>query len=56
MPTTGDIAMDYSVEKDVIYVGGQPSQLCFTMDGLGVISNKGLVGIEGTYIKEAEAE
>ena len=52
MPLNGDMAMDYTVENGIIYVGGQPSQLCFTMDGLGVISNKGNLGIEGTYIKQ----
>ena len=56
MPLSGDMAMDYSVENDVIYVGGQPSQMCFTVDGIGVISNKGLVGIEGTYVKQVSGE
>lgn len=52
MPLNGDMAMDYSVENGIIYVGGQPSQMCFTMDGLGIISNKGNLGIEGTYVKQ----
>lgn len=56
VPLNGDLAMDYTVENGVIYVGSQPSQLCFTMDGLGVISNKGNLGIEGTYIKQVAGE
>lgn len=56
MPMNGDMAMDYSVENGIIYVGGQPSQMCFTIDGLGVISNKGSLGIEGTYVKQVAAE
>jgi hypothetical protein len=56
MPLNGDMAMDYTVEDNIIYVGGQPSQLCFTMDGMGIISNKGNQGIEGTYIKQVGAE
>ena len=52
MPLNGDMAMDYSVENGIIYVGGQPSQICFAIDGLGIISNKGNLGIEGTYIKQ----
>ncbi|GAB3843782.1 hypothetical protein GCM10028822_00330 [Hymenobacter terrigena] len=56
MPLNGDMAMDYSVENGIIYVGGQPSQMCFTIDGLGIISNKGNLGIEGTYIKQTEQE
>jgi hypothetical protein len=56
MPLNGDMAMDYSVENGIIYVGGQPSQMCFTMDGLGIISNKGNQGIEGTYIKQVGEE
>lgn len=52
MPLNGDMAMDYSVENGIIYVGGQPSQMCFTIDGLGIISNKGNMGIEGTYVKQ----
>ncbi len=56
MPLNGDMAMDYSVEDGIIYVGGQPSQLCFTMDGMGVISNKGNLGIEGTYVKQVAGE
>ena len=55
-PLSGDMAMDYSVENGIIYVGGQPSQMCFTIDGMGVISNKGAVGIEGTYIKQVVGE
>ncbi|SFQ49427.1 hypothetical protein [Hymenobacter arizonensis] len=54
VPLNGDMAMDYSVENGIIYVGGQPSQICFTVDGMGVISNKGAVGIEGTYIKQVD--
>ena len=56
MPLNGDMAMDYTVEDGVIYVGGQPSQICFTMEGFGVISNKGNQGIEGTYIKQVAGE
>ena len=56
MPLNGDMAMDYAVEDGIIYVGGQPSQLCFTMDGMGIISNKGNMGIEGTYIKQVAGE
>ena len=56
MPMNGDMAMDYSVENGIIYVGGQPSQMCFTIDGLGVISNKGNMGIEGTYVKQVDGE
>ena len=56
MPLNRDMAMDYSVENSVIYVGGQPSQMCFTVDGMGVISNKGLVGIESTDIKQVTAD
>jgi len=56
MPLSGEMAMDYAIENGVIYVGGQPSQMCFTIDGMGVISNKGLVGIEGTYIRQVTAE
>ena len=56
MPLSGDMAMDYSVENGIIYVGGQPSQMCFTVDGMGVISNKGLVGIEGIYVKQVGRE
>lgn len=56
MPLNGDMAMDYSVDNGIIYVGGQPSQVCFTIDGLGVISNKGNMGIEGTYVKQVEGE
>jgi hypothetical protein len=56
MPLNGDMAMDYKVEDNLIYVGAQPSQLCFTMDRMGVISNKGNVGIEGTYIKQVGVE
>ena len=56
MPLSGDMAMDYSVENGIIYVGGQPSQMCFTVEGMGIISNKGLVGIEGTYIKQVNGE
>ena len=56
MPLNGELAMDYVVEDGVIYVGGQPSQMCFTIDGLGIISNKGLVGIEGTYVRQVAAE
>ena len=56
MPLNGDMAMDYSVENDISYVGGQPSQMCFTVDGMGVISNKGAVGIEGTYVKQINGE
>jgi hypothetical protein len=55
-PLSGDMAMDYSVENGIIYVGGQPSQMCFTVEGMGVISNKGAVGIEGTYIKQVNGE
>ena len=55
-PLSGDMAMDYSVENDISYVGGQPSQMCFTVDGMGVISNKGAVGIEGTYVKQVNGE
>ena len=56
MPMNGDMAMDYSVENGIFYVGGQPSQMCFTIDGLGVISNKGNMGIEGTYVKQVDGE
>ena len=55
-PLSGDLAMDYAIENDIIYVGGQPSQMCFTIDGMGVISNKGAVGIEGTYVKQVNGE
>lgn len=56
MPLNGELAMDFAVEDGVIYVGGQPSQRCFTIDGLGIISNNGLVGIEGTYVRQVAAE
>ncbi|MGI4761960.1 MAG: hypothetical protein ACRYF0_14725 [Janthinobacterium lividum] len=51
IPITGEIASDYTVEGDRIYVGGQPGQLVFNVDGLGVISNQANMGIAGTYVK-----
>ncbi|MDO7884240.1 hypothetical protein [Hymenobacter cheonanensis] len=46
----GALASDYAVENGRIYVGSQPSQFYFTIDGLGVISNQGNMGMEGTYL------
>ena len=43
--------MDYTVENGVIYLGGPSGQLTFTIDGLGVISNHGTLGMDGTYMK-----
>lgn len=51
IPGAGPLAQEYSVADGRIYVGSQPSQLLFTVDGLGVISNQGNVGMEGTYMK-----
>jgi hypothetical protein len=50
LPGTGALASEYAVEDGRIYVGSQPSQFYFTIDGLGVISNQGNMGMEGTYI------
>ncbi|MGI4823586.1 MAG: hypothetical protein ACRYFV_20425 [Janthinobacterium lividum] len=46
----GALASEYAVEDGRIYVGNQPSQFYFTIDGLGVISNQGNMGMEGTYM------
>jgi hypothetical protein len=46
----GALASEYTVEDGRIYVGSQPSQFYFTIDGLGLISNHGNMGMEGTYI------
>jgi hypothetical protein len=46
----GALASEYAVEDGRIYVGSQPSQFYFTIEGLGVISNQGNMGMEGTYI------
>jgi hypothetical protein len=51
LPGAGPLAQEYSVADNRIYVGSQPSQLLFSIDGLGVISNQGNMGLEGTYIK-----
>lgn len=51
MPVVGEVAQDYTVENGIIYVGGSEGQICFTVDGPGIISNHGMLGIEGTYIK-----
>ena len=40
LPGTGPLAQEYSVADNRIYVGSQPSQLLFSIDGLGVIRNK----------------
>ena len=50
LPGAGALASEYAVEDGRIYVGSQPSQFYFTIDGLGVISNQGNMGMEGTYI------
>jgi hypothetical protein len=50
VPGAGALASEYDVEDGRIYVGNQPSQFYFTIDGLGVISNQGNMGMEGTYI------
>jgi hypothetical protein len=50
VPGAGALASEYDVEDGRIYVGSQPSQFYFTIDGLGVISNQGNVGMEGTYM------
>lgn len=50
-PVAGEIAMDYTVENGVIYLGGPSGQLTFTIDGLGIISNHGTLGMDGTYMK-----
>ena len=46
----GALASEYAVADERIYVGNQPSQVYFTIDGLGIISNQGNAGMEGTYI------
>ena len=51
VPIAGEVAADYTIDGDRIYVGGQPGQAVFTVDGLGIISNQGNMGLTGTYIK-----
>jgi hypothetical protein len=52
----GAVASEYAVEDGRIYVGSQPSQFYFTIDGLGVISNQGNMGMEGTYILQIKGD
>jgi hypothetical protein len=47
----GALASEYAVEDGRIYVGSQPSQVIFSIDGLGIISNQGNVGMEGNFMK-----
>ena len=50
----GEVAQDYIVKDGQIYVGGSEGQLTFYIDGSGVISNRGTLGLDGTYEKGAE--
>jgi hypothetical protein len=52
MPIVGEVAFDYTVDGNTIYLGGPEGQIRFTVDGLGIISNKGTMGYEGTYIRQ----
>ena len=51
LPMLGETAQDYTVENGTIYVGGADGQICFTIDGPGIISNQGTLGMEGTYVR-----
>jgi hypothetical protein len=56
IPLAGELALDYTVDDKTIYVGSTTSsQLIFTIDGLGIISNRGTMGYDGTYAKQVEA-
>lgn len=52
VPLAGEVAQAYTVDHNLIYVGGPDEQICFRIDGPGVISNRGMMGVEGTYVKE----
>ena len=54
MPVVGEVAHDYTVKGGMVYVGGAEGQLTFHIDGPGVISNRGTLGLDGTYEKGAE--
>lgn len=52
VPLAGEVARGYTVDHHLIYVGGPDGQLIFRIDGPDIISNRGLMGVEGTYVKE----
>ena len=51
VPLAGEVAQAYTVDHNNLYVGGSEGQICFYIDGPGIISNRGMLGIEGTYTK-----
>jgi hypothetical protein len=55
-PLGGEIAQAYTVDHNNLYVGGPDGQICFRIEGLGVISNRGMLGMEGTYVKQVGGE
>ncbi len=54
VPMAGEVAQAYTVDHNQVYVGGPDGQLVFRIDGPGVLSNRGTLGIEGTYVKGKE--
>ena len=51
VPMAGEVAQVYTVDHNNLYVGGAGGQICFHIDGPGVVSNRGMLGVEGTYTK-----
>jgi hypothetical protein len=54
VPMAGEVAQPYTVDHNNLYVGGPGEQLLFHLDGPGTISNRGMMGVEGTYVKGKE--